>query len=131
MTNEPWQRDRENGWFAFILSMTITFMVVCTIFPKPQRLTCCMGGPTQDARATVKKYVYEAYPQWAVHKLVACPRSLQELDPFMNNAQPRDPWGHRYRMYCNRSDPKSVRLVVVSDGEDGESHTDDDMSSSQ
>jgi hypothetical protein len=106
-------------------------MVVCVLFPMQRRPTCCMGGPMKDATATVKKYVYEAYPQWRAETLVACPRSLQELDTFMNNAQPRDPWGQRYRMYCNRSDPKSVRVVVVSDGEDGESHTDDDISSSQ
>jgi general secretion pathway protein G len=83
------------------------------------------------AKATVKKYAFEAYPSWsAAHPDKACPEKLEDLNEYMNNKDVKDPWGGSYKMLCGSSLPAGAKgLAVVSPGEDGKDGTADDIKS--
>ncbi len=83
------------------------------------------------AKATVKKFAYEAYPSWsATHPEKACPDKLEDLNEYMNGNDVNDPWGNPYRMYCGQNLPPGAKgLAVTSAGEDGKEGTPDDIKS--
>lgn len=83
------------------------------------------------ARATVKKYAFEAYPSWsAAHPDKACPEKLEDLNEYMNNKDIKDPWGGSYKMLCGPNLPPGAKgLAVASPGEDGKDGTTDDIKS--
>ena len=79
------------------------------------------------ARLVTLKYANERYPLWArEHRGRECPMSLRELDPYMDKADARDPWGRDYMFTC-----ADGRLYVMSLGADGVSGTADDIWSHQ
>jgi hypothetical protein len=93
------------------------------LLPTQRRLCGWHETKLDIAKATVKKYVYEAYPSWSqLHPEQRCPRSLIELDEFTNSKLPLDPWGMPYVMYCS-----TAGLVVMSTGDDRAFNTDDDI----
>jgi len=83
------------------------------------------------AGATVKKYVYEAYPSWAQsHPDKSCPDKLESLNEYMNNKDIKDPWGNDYKMMCGANLPPGAKgMAVLSYGEDGKEGTADDVKS--
>lgn len=83
------------------------------------------------AMLAVKKLANEAYMQWAASHLDrACPDTLDELTPYMNSKDTRDPWGRSYKMYCGATLPAGAHgLAVSSLGPDGTDQTDDDITS--
>ena len=83
------------------------------------------------AKATVKKYAFEAYPSWsAAHPNNACPDKLEDLNEYMNNKDTKDPWGGQYKMLCGQSLPPGAKgIAVTSPGEDGKEGTADDIKS--
>ncbi len=83
------------------------------------------------AKATVKKYAFEAYPSWsAAHPDKACPEKLEDLNEYMNNKDAKDPWGGTYKMLCGPNLPAGAKgLAVESPGEDGKDGTADDIKS--
>ena len=83
------------------------------------------------ARATVKKYAFEAYPSWgAAHPDKACPEKLEDLNEYMNNKDGKDPWGGQFKMLCGANLPAGAKgLAVSSPGEDGKEGTGDDVKS--
>jgi hypothetical protein len=85
----------------------------------------------ESARIVVKKYAYEAFPQWAVsHPDNACPAKIADLDEFMLPAETKDPWGHVYVMSCGATLPKGAKgVAVMSTGPDGKAGTADDIKS--
>jgi hypothetical protein len=91
----------------------------------------CVESKIDIARATVKKYAYEAYPSWSVeHPYPACPRSVLELNDWMNNKDARDPWGSSYFVLCGSTLPPGAKGIgVASAGEDGAFGTADDITS--
>jgi len=86
---------------------------------------------TDVVQVTVKKYAFEAYPQWSmVHPEKACPAKLVELDEWMNERDAKDPWGNDYVMYCGANLPPGAKgLAVSSNGPDGKPDTADDIKS--
>lgn len=86
---------------------------------------------TEIAAVTVKKYAFEAFPQWAAaHPDRACPERLADLDEYMSGSPTKDPWGRGYRMRCGANLPAGAKgLGVVSAGEDGKLDTADDIKS--
>ena len=83
------------------------------------------------ARATVKKYAFEAYPSWAAaHPDKSCPDRLEDLNEYMNNKDAKDPWNGQYKMLCGQQLPAGAKgLAVMSPGEDGKDGTTDDIKS--
>jgi hypothetical protein len=97
----------------------------------PAMMKCMCSSKEDVARATVKKYAHEAYPQWDLHH-GGCPPELLALNEYMNNKDIRDPWGEDYRMHCGGALPDGARGIAVwSLGEDGLDDTDDDIRSWQ
>ena len=77
------------------------------------------------AKATVKKYAFEAYPSWRHDRPgFTCPGSLLVLNEYMNQKDTLDPWGRSYRHRCEAN-----QLLVSSRGEDGRFGTVDDVKS--
>jgi hypothetical protein len=83
------------------------------------------------ARATVKKYAFEAFPMWtAFHPGVMCPATLADLAPHAESASPTDPWGNGYVVLCGDALPVGAKhLAVLSLGPDGKRDTADDVKS--
>src|SRR5262249_4445686 len=83
------------------------------------------------AKATVQKYVYEAYPQWSsAHPDKACPEKLEDLNEYMNNKDAADPWGGKFKVLCGPNLPAGAKgLAVMSPGPDGKEGTEDDVKS--
>lgn len=83
------------------------------------------------AKATAKKYAFEAYPSWsAAHPNSACPEKLEDLNEYMNNKDTKDPWGGSYKMLCGQNLPPGAKgIAVTSPGEDGKEGTADDIKS--
>lgn len=88
-------------------------------------------SPEQLARVRVKKYAFEAYPQWAVaHPDRACPDALTELDEYMVIEDAQDPWGGSFVMRCGPNLPPGVKgIAIASPGRDGQLDTADDIRS--
>ena len=83
------------------------------------------------AEMTIKKYVYQAYPAWATaHPGIPCPDKLEDLDPFIDRKDTKDPWGGHYKLTCGATLPPDAKgLGVSSLGEDGKEGTSDDVKS--
>ena len=85
-------------------------------FQLPKHHYRCPGVSKHDlARTTAVDIAYSAYPQWAMTH-AGCPR----LEDLVGSTE--DPWGQRWQIICANN-----RVVVHSDGEDGEALTDDDI----
>jgi general secretion pathway protein G len=83
------------------------------------------------ARATVKSYAYDAFPQWsAANPSKACPDDISALGEYMNSTDVKDPWGTPYRMLCGQNLPPGAKgLAVFSAGPDQKDNTSDDIKS--
>jgi hypothetical protein len=102
----------------------VAFVAVFVVGVMSPRMQCCFCGSKVDvAKATVKKYAYEAYPSWReAHPTVSCPRTPLDLNEYMNNKNLLDPWGTTYQFYCTDN-----HLDVLSAGEDRRFGTGDDV----
>jgi len=85
----------------------------------------------KTAKMAVKKYAYEAYPQWsAAHPDKGCPDQLTDLNEYMDKQDIKDPWGGTYKMLCGQNLPAGAKgIAVYSPGEDGKDNTPDDIKS--
>ncbi len=83
------------------------------------------------AKATAKKYAFEAYGSWsASHPDKSCPDKLEDLNEYMNNKDIKDPWGNQYKMLCGATLPAGQKgLQVTSAGENGKEGDTDDIKS--
>ena len=97
----------------------------------PKVMKMFASSKVDIARATVKKYAFEAYPSWsAAHPDKSCPDKLEDLNEYMNNKDIKDPWGNPYKMFCGANLPAGAKgLAVESSGEDGKDGTSDDVKS--
>jgi hypothetical protein len=79
-----------------------------------------------NTRILVRLYAFEAFPQWAlVHHEEACPQTIDELSPFVNDAA-RDSWGTALELRCGGG----IRGAYVrSAGPDRRFETGDDITS--
>jgi hypothetical protein len=92
--------------------------------------TCGGGSKVDVARLKLEKYAFEAYPSWAAeHPDRMCPRSLHELDAYMNTDDDHDSWGTPIELRCDPTGAKGVWLR--SAGEDARFGTEDDLVSSE
>jgi hypothetical protein len=97
------------------------------IFVAPRMMHACGGGSKADVTAlTVRRFAFEAFPQWAaVHHMNSCPSSLDELRELASTS-PIDAWGNPLEMRCG---PLIRGIYVRSAGEDGQFETPDDITS--
>ena len=115
----------------------VLVIVCCTIVggcrgseEKTRREKMFEESKTDIAKMAVSKYANEAYPSWASSHSDACPKSLADLNEYMNNHDIKDPWGNDYRMFCGANLPAGAKgLAVMSNGEDGREGTADDIKS--
>jgi hypothetical protein len=119
---------RSRVWYAcrFIgRFVSISILVATAIIMLPP-YESTRDTPAEIAKATVKKYVYEAYPEWAIeHPDARCPTTLAELNQWMGQSIAFDPWGLPYRSSCDAEG----RVLVWSAGEDRRFATEDDIRS--
>jgi hypothetical protein len=125
------QPSRANRYALGLIWFATASAVVgsVSLFQGPRITHCGFGGSKEDiASLAVKKYAYEAYPEWlATHRGETCPSSLFELNEYTNNKNDLDPWGSHYRMFCGINERGRPRIVVQSFGEDGVAYTADDI----
>lgn len=119
------RRRRLRDTVVTISCGSLALLIVAGYVIGPRVMHVYAESETDFARATVKKYVYEAFPSWAfVHPDRTCPERLAELNEWMNNKDIKDPWGGDYRHVCLPGKPS---LVVWSAGEDRIPGTADDI----
>ncbi len=103
---------------------------VCALLVGPSVMRGYPSSKEGVARIAVRKFVYEALPQWQTIHGIHCPNDLTELTPFMNSDDVKDPWGNPYIFICNVDGP-NAGVVVLSTGPDGKrgltDDTDDDI----
>lgn len=97
----------------------------------PRVLKMFSSSKVDIARATVKKYAFEAYTSWSgQNPSKQCPDKLSDLDEYMNSKNVKDPWGNEYKMLCGANAPAGEKgFHVASNGEDGKPDTEDDIKS--
>ena len=118
----PYRRFRR--FRNLVLGTAAVIAGVYEISPQPT-MKCFCSSKEKVARIAVRKFVFDALPQWQGQHPGVCPPDLTALTPFMNSDDVRDPWGNPYVFLCDtqRSDP---RAIVISRGPDGKLGTADD-----
>jgi general secretion pathway protein G len=114
------RRRRQRGITLLEILIVLAIIgLVMALLVGPAVMKAFGSSKTKVARIAVRKFAYEAYPQWSTqHK--GCPASLQDLTPFMNSDDIKDPWGNPYVMQCGDSAPAGAKgFAVVSYGADG------------
>jgi len=102
-----------------IIALVMGFLV------GPAVMKSFSNSKTDVARATVKKYAFEAYTQWSTRNS-GCPANLAALNEYMNNKDTKDPWGNEYQMLCGDQLPAGAKGIgVMSTGEDVKNPADD------
>jgi len=82
---------------------------------------------SDETRSLVRRYSFEAFPQWATaHHEDTCPRSIDELSPFVRRDHARDPWGTALELRCGNG---MRGAYVRSAGPDRTFETTDDITS--
>jgi hypothetical protein len=110
-----------------VAAILAVFALASGLLVGPRTMHVFAESKSDIAKATVKKYAFEAYPSWrAQHPNLVCPARLVALNEYMNNKDIKDPWGGTYGFSC---DDSGIR--VWSRGEDGVSGTGDDIRSDE
>lgn len=101
-------------------------LVLITVAMFGPRTSCHRVTRVDTASMLVRKYAYEAFPQWAqIHHEEACPNTVDELSVFVDG-DPRDPWGTELELRCGAG----IRGAYVrSAGPDRTFDTADDITS--
>ena len=124
-------RNAQRGMTLLEIMIVLAILALVMGFLVGPKVMAAFGGAKIDiAKDTMKKYVYEAYPQWSAHNpSKACPGNISELYEYMNDSA-KDPWGHPYTMLCGDQLPAGAKgLAITSDGPDGKAGSDDDLRS--
>jgi general secretion pathway protein G len=126
------QRTAQRGMTLLEIMIVLAILALVMGLVVGPRVMKMFGESKGDiAKATVKKYAFEAYPSWAAaHPDKSCPDKLEDLNEFMNNKDIKDPWGTNYKMFCGPTLPPGAKgLAVMSAGEDQKEGTNDDLKS--
>ena len=125
-------RNRQRGMTLLEIMIVLAILALVMGLVVGPRVMKMFGESKVDiAKATVKKYAFEAYPSWSQsHPDKACPEKLEELNEYMNNKDIKDPWGGTYKMLCGQNLPAGAKGIAISSpGEDGKEGTADDIKS--
>jgi general secretion pathway protein G len=116
------RRNKQRGITLLEILIVLAIIgLVMALLVGPAVMRAFGSSKTKVARIAVRKFAYEAYPQWsAQHTGKRCPESLKDLTPFMNSDDTKDPWGNEYVMQCGDQAPAGSKgFAVISYGEDG------------
>lgn len=103
----------------------IALVALAVVGCKKSRTEEMFESRAGDARLIVQKFANEAFPQWArANPNEKCPKSIEDLTPYMDSKSGRDPWGNWIQLECNDG-----KVRVHSFGEDGKDGTSDDIKS--
>src|SRR5262245_1535196 len=108
-----------------IIALVMGFLVGPAVMKQFQ------DSKVEVARATVRKYAFDAYGQWSrSNPSKSCPDTVIELNEYMNNKDAKDPWGGEYQKLCGEQLPAGAKGIgIFSMGPDGKANTDDDVKS--
>ena len=128
------QRGRRGQRGMTLLEIMIVLAILALVMGLvvgPRVMSMFGSSKVDIAKATVQKFAYEAYTQWSVaNRDKACPANIEELTPFMNSKDIKDPWGTPYKLMCGQNLPAGAKgLAVMSFGEDQKEGTGDDIKS--
>ncbi len=126
------RRHAQRGMTLLEIMIVLAILALVMGLVVGPRVMKMFGESKNDiARATVTKYVHEAYPSWSTtHRDKSCPDKLEDLNEYMNNKDIKDPWGSPYKMMCGQNLPAGAKgLAVMSNGEDQKEGTADDIKS--
>ena len=126
------QRAAQRGMTLLEIMIVLAILALVMGLVVGPRVMKMFGQSKGDiAKATAKKYAFEAYPSWAAaHPDKSCPDKLEDLNEYMNNKDIKDPWNGTYKMLCGPNLPAGAKgLAVTSAGEDQKEGTADDVKS--
>jgi hypothetical protein len=126
-TRDQWSDEMRS---CIVEASTQSELIACSrLDPVGQKRV--VASKIDTARATVKKYAFEAFPSWsAAHPDKDCPERLADLNEYMHGSGTDDPWGQPYRMMCGPNLPAGAKgIAILSLGEDGKEATADDIKS--
>ena len=126
------RRGRRGMTLLEIMIVLAILALVMGLVVGPRVMRMFASSKVDIAKATAKKYAYEAYGQWAqAHPSKACPEKMEDLSEFMNSSDSKDPWGEPYKMYCGSSAPAGVKggVGIQSNGPDMKEGNEDDIKS--
>jgi uncharacterized membrane protein len=117
------------GIVAAVIGVVIVLLVVRAVHEVKHEINDM--SQRQEVRRVASRFANEAYPQWATsHVTETCPKSIDDLMPYMDTKDRKDPWGHDYQMNCDPAASEGMNKVVVySVGPDGIRNTEDDIKS--
>jgi general secretion pathway protein G len=125
-------RNSQRGMTLLEIMIVLAILALVMGLVVGPRVMKMFGESKVDiAKATVKKYAFEAYPSWAQsHPDKACPDKLEDLNEYMNNKDIKDPWGGQFKMQCGANLPPGAKGIGISSaGEDQKEGTGDDIHS--
>ena len=125
-------RVRQRGMTLLEIMIVLAILALVMGLVVGPRVMKMFGESKVDiARATVKKFAFEAYPSWAAaHPDKSCPDRIEDLNEYMNGKDAKDPWNNPYKMLCGQQLPPGAKgIAVMSSGEDGKDGTTDDVKS--
>ena len=130
--DSPLAEDVRVGFYAGVPVAFASGVLAGTAIPAFMKyLAASRGNQAELARATAKKYAFEAYPQWAVsHAASPCPERITDLLEYVADKEAVDPWNQPYEMRCGDALPAGAKGIgIFSIGPDGKAGTADDVSS--
>jgi general secretion pathway protein G len=117
------RRRRQRGITLLEILIVLAIIgLVMALLVGPAVMKAFFGSKVSTAKIQMRKFAYEAYPQWVTQhagKRPPCPDQITDLTPFMNNDDVNDPWGNPYLAKCEPSPKGGFDYVVISLGEDG------------
>ena len=126
------RRSKRGMTLLEIMIVLAILALVMGLVVGPRVMRMFASSKVDIAKATAKKYAFEAYGQWAqAHPSKACPEKVEDLSEFMNSSDSKDPWGEPYKMFCGASAPAGVKggVGIQSNGPDMKEGSEDDIKS--
>lgn len=112
-----------------IMIVLAILALVMGLLVGPRVFRAFQDSKAEIARSTVRKFAFEAYPQWSARPGArGCP-AITDLTEWMNNKDTKDPWGNEYVVKCGGDLPQGTNFGVMSFGPDGKDGTGDDLKS--
>ncbi len=127
----PSARSQRGMTLLEIMIVLAILALVMGLVVGPRVMAMFSDSKVDVARATVQQFAHQAYTQWSMqNRSKACPDKIEDLTPFMNSPNVKDPWDSPYKMFCGPTLPAGAKgLAILSFGPDAKEGTSDDIKS--